>query len=972
MKTLHFSLFSQPNRGQDRPAFRRESQSYMGTISFKEGQRWISASEPELGLGTLVQIDGSRVSLLFPATGDLRQYAADNAPLKRVRFREGDRITTHDDQTLLVTNVTEQDGLLTYHAEEQPIPEAQLNDRISFNRPEDRLLNAHCDDLAAFALRRSCVEHRYHRQRADNRGFVGGRVDLIPHQLYIAHEISGRHAPRVLLSDEVGLGKTIEACLILHRLLVSGRAERILIVLPESLVHQWFVELLRKFNLWVNIFDEDRCESIERNQPGTNPFLDDQLVLCSTALVSESEKRRQQAIEASWDLLVVDEAHHLEWTPDNPSPAYQAIEALANHTEGLLLLTATPEQLGLEGHFARLRLLDPERYSDFERFTHQADHFARVATLAECLVSRQPLSPEQEKDLGDLLADLPQTDTTHPPETLLDELIDRHGPGRVIFRNTRAAIAGFPPREAHLVPLPPPSDDPDWIDHAATEFAADAGDESLHTFLSLDSDPRIKWLASQVQALSSAKILVICHSKEKALAIDDALRRQINAKTGVFHEDLPLVQRDRNAAWFAEEDGAQLLICSEIGSEGRNFQFAHHLVLFDLPLNPELVEQRIGRLDRIGQKHPIQIHVPFLEHSPQEVIALWYHQALNAFETNLEGGHQLFQRFSRRLHDFALEYPALDKQESAAELHRLLEESRTERVALFEKLHAGRDRLLELSSYREAPAGALIEHIRADDQSPVLENFMSTVFDHYGVHVEELAPRVVRLDAAGVITDAFPAIPKEGLVATYDRQRALSREDVGFLTWDHPIVTGAMDLVLSSELGNACFAIWPEQDAPAIWLDAYFELTAVAPGKWHADRFLPPTPLRCCLDHQLQPVDHESVPDIHSKCLKDAPPYRLLDNEEVKSELLPRMIREAENQAQLKAKEVIARSLAHMHDSLNHEIDRLTALAKSNDHVRPIELQLAQEQSKHLSEAISEASLRLDTVRIIWKTPDGP
>jgi len=82
------------------------------------------------------------------------------------------------------------------------------------------------------------------------------------------------------------------------------------------------------------------------------------------------------------------------------------------------------------------------------------------------------------------------------------------------------------------------------------------------------------------------------------------------------------VQRDRNAAWFAESDGARLLLCSEIGSEGRNFQFAQHLVLFDLPLNPELLEQRIGRLDRIGQTADIQIHVPYLARSPQEVLAV--------------------------------------------------------------------------------------------------------------------------------------------------------------------------------------------------------------------------------------------------------------------------------------------------------------------------------------------------------------
>ena len=87
---------------------------------------------------------------------------------------------------------------------------------------------------------------------------------------------------------------------------------------------------------------------------------------------------------------------------------------------------------------------------------------------------------------------------------------------------------------------------------------------------------------------------------------------------------------------LAEEDtGAQVLLCSEIGSEGRNFQFASNLVMFDLPFNPDLLEQRIGRLDRIGQAHDIQIHVPYLEKTAQSVLVRWYHEGLDALRTYL-------------------------------------------------------------------------------------------------------------------------------------------------------------------------------------------------------------------------------------------------------------------------------------------------------------------------------------------------
>ena len=124
-------------------------------------------------------------------------------------------------------------------------------------------------------------------------------------------------------------------------------------------------------------------------------------------------------------------------------------------------------------------------------------------------------------------------------------------------------------------------------------------------------------------------------------------------------------------------------------------------------------------------------------------------------------------------------------------------------------LEQGRDRLLELNSFRPALAQKLIDLIQEQDRQPDLENYLLDVFDHFGVHIEELAPHTWQLNPQGIITDSFPSMPAEGMVATCDRRRALSREDVGFLTWDHPMVTGAMDLLLGAETGNCAFAVLP-------------------------------------------------------------------------------------------------------------------------------------------------------------------
>ncbi len=179
------------------------------------------------------------------------------------------------------------------------------------------------DDNHWFELRRRTIEQQQQLSQSDLIGLGGARIDLLPHQLYIAHEVGKRLAPRVLLADEVGLGKTIEACLILHRQLLTGNATRALIVVPEPLLHQWLVELVRRFNLKFSLFDEERCRAIVESGQSDNPFLAEQLIICSLDLITNSQQRLSQAIDANWDILIVDEAHHLEWHKDEPSIAYQ-------------------------------------------------------------------------------------------------------------------------------------------------------------------------------------------------------------------------------------------------------------------------------------------------------------------------------------------------------------------------------------------------------------------------------------------------------------------------------------------------------------------------------------------------------------------------------------------------------------------------------------------------------------------------
>ncbi|MCU0786813.1 MAG: RNA polymerase-associated protein RapA [Verrucomicrobia bacterium] len=948
-------------------------------FNFQPGQRWISETEPELGLGTVLRVSDRTVTVVFGASAETREYARDNAPLRRVRFRVGDSLRGRDGSELTAESVIERQGLLVYAGQGRAWPEAELSDAISFNRPEERLLAGQVDPPRSFDLRAAALEHQHRRRKSGVRGFLGGRIDLIPHQLYIASEVARRLVPRVLLADEVGLGKTIEACLILHRLIQTGRAQRILILVPESLVHQWFVELLRRFNLWFHIFDEESCAAIEAAHPEANPFEDDQLVLTSISLLSGNERRLQQAFDAGWDLLVTDEAHHLGWSPESVSPEYAAVERLAGKVPGLLLLTATPEQLGMASHFARLRLLDPDRFHDLEAFIREAEHYRDVARLAQRLTARQAFAPRDIRLLAQVMSDtesnvctrlkaITDGDEARRAE-LMEALLDQHGTGRVMFRNTRATIRGFPDRVAHLYSLPAPAVDADlWI-ALADEFAADVHPAAALRFEpDLVDDPRIAWLAGLLQREAPSKILLICRTRAKAEAIEAALRLRIDVKQALFHEGLSLVQRDRSAAWFAEEDGARLLIASEIGSEGRNFQFAHHLVLFDLPPGPELLEQRIGRLDRIGQHSEIQVHVPFVAGSPQEALARWFDEGLNTFERNLHGGHELWERFGARVRDLAQDFHET-RDATRIELDRLIAETRLAREAVATRLEQGQDRLLELNSFRADTATGLVRAIGINDHDRALDAFMLEVFEHYAIQVEELGPRTFLLGSAQVFADCFPGLPAVGLTVTCDRRQALSREDMQFLTWDHPLVTGALDLLLGSEQGNSSFARWPDRKTAGVYLETIHVLECIAPAPLHVDRFLPATPIRVLVDHQGEDLGGTLAAGKLSGLLKDGDAHPLLDRPALREELLPALLQKSRAIAAEQVAGIVARAQAQMSAQLDREITRLEALRKVNRSVRPEEIQLLVEQRSKLARHLTDARLRLDAIRLIHRGP---
>ncbi|WP_294840234.1 RNA polymerase-associated protein RapA [uncultured Haemophilus sp.] len=915
-------------------------------MSFAIGQRWISETENSLGLGMITALDFRSVTLHFPATDETRIYAVAQAPLSRIALNKGEQLHHQAGWQGEVLDVQEMNGLLFYlvknaQGEEIIVNEKELSPIISFSQAKDRLFSAQIDRSEHFALRYQTLLHQQAQFQSPLRGLRGNRAGLIPHQLHIAQEVGNRVNPRVLLADEVGLGKTIEAGMILQNQLFAEKVQRVLIIVPETLQHQWLVEMLRRFNLHFSLFDEERCEDFA--EQAINPFSTESLIICALDWLKAHPNRVQQAIEAEFDSLIVDEAHHLAWSENAPSAAYLLVEQLANAIPSVLLLTATPEQLGLESHFARLRLLDPERFYDYQAFLKEQENYQPVADAVQSLLSEKPLSAVEKNHTSDLLNEQDveplfkalachnEDEKQTARQELIQNLIDRHGTSRILFRNTRQGVKGFPHRVYHQVTID------------ATE-----------------ADEKIHWLIDFLKSHRNEKILVICKTAQTAIQLEQILREKEAIRSAVFHERMSIIERDRASAYFSDsENGAQVLLSSSIGSEGRNFQFACHLVFFDLPENPDLLEQCIGRLDRIGQTRDVQIYVPCLAGSVQQDLARWYHEGLNAFEQTCPIGMTLFEQYESLLKV---------RSENKENFEQLIRQTQKQAKALRLALEKGRDRLLELNSNGGEKAQRLAAEIAQTDNSPQLVDFALNLFDIIGVEQDDLGENSIVITPTGtMLVPDFPGLKEEGVTVTFDRQLALAREELEFLTWDHPMIRQGIDLIASGDIGKVAMALLVNKQLPAgtLLVELIYMIESQSPKGLQLNRFLPPTPVRLLLDskgndlagqvnfgtlqNKLKPLGK----DIANKMVKMARPnieqlIKLGDHKI--TEIAQAQIREASKLAD---------------QTLSTEINRLIALKAVNKNIRQAEIDVLEKQRELSLEELSKASWRLDSLRVI-------
>lgn len=911
------------------------------TRTFQLGQCWMSETEPELGIGFVRGEDAGAVTIEFPLSGETRRYNKRTAPLRRLEFRVGDSVQTTQGERLTIGSIETRDGLFWYLGAGKEVKESDLSPSLKLQRPMERFLAGHWDTLAAYDLRRTTLSYRQRHSQSPARGMMGPRVQLLPHQIYVTSEISARGLPRALLADEVGLGKTIEAGWIIHRLMVTGRARRVLIITPSSLLNQWFIELFKKFNLSFWVPESQAEEEIEAEDLATQ----ERVILSMESLSLLSIRGIFDA--SQWDMIVVDEAHRITQSAGQSSESssddnYDILKGLAAKSEGLLLLTATPEQLGLKGHFARLHLIDPTRFDSFENFLRDHQKYQEIVHLADAVLSNEALKPAQEKELRTRLeGKLPEAvfKLLQDPaikRQVLTTLIDYFGTGRVYFRNSRQVVelehCFFPKRHLKKYPLE---------SHKGSKKA----------------DPLFHWLGEFGRTLGKGeKALLICKSAQQVINWEKRLRDEYALKVVAFHEGLPLLARDRNAAYFEDPDGATILLSSEIGGEGRNFQHAKHLILADLPADPDVLEQRIGRLDRIGQANDIEIHVPFQAESNEERLLRWHEEVFQSFEAPPKGAGAIFEKYREELENA-----------TGDSLSTLISKAKKDYTKTRSEIEKGRDRLIEIHSFDPQAAKSRQEKIESAEMPETLREYLERVFDTLGIHSEDLDADSVFVEPGdSMYVSYFPALPPEGLSFTFSRSRALARNDLTLMSWDHPMAVETMESIATQEMGNIAIASWKREQ---LLIDCTLVLEPVTTdSKWYADEFFPSQSIRLALDGTGTDQSAEWPWELLKKEITPPTPDAVKLAKQIPGNRLRTVLRKAMADSESQAELIKTQALAAMNAKITGEIDRLKALQSKNGLVSESEIQWWSERKSHLERAFDGARLRLDSFLLILPT----
>ena len=706
---------------------------------------------PELGVGRIVktiEIPASR-SLDDDDTYFLTKYKVkfDNNNIKVIHpldlihyvFEVNDRIVTNNRiGTVNSNNFLIKDGKISYevlfsNGKTTQIYETEIISK--YETPIKRLIAAQRIDPPKNFLVKYWANLFYSYYTSYQiKCITNSRLSLMPHQINVAHRLSEEYFPRIILADEVGLGKTIEAGIYIKEMMARNLAERILIVVPATLVKQWQFEMQNKFNIEFTIYDGKKIKDLAKNGSNLsdnklqNPFYYDNLIICSVQF-ARNWKYINLLSQISWDVVIFDESHHLRRYLVNATTGnyrktlnYELARNLSLTTESLLLLSATPLQLHSFELYSLIELIQREAFDNFSDFEHFRKNMPFINLLIANINQIDKLNNFEVKNTIKLLKNLNHLNESKSDDEILNQLKDDtfksgllnkiekdHTLSQFLIRNrkknvfseeflnervvktilvnpterelelyneirlylakiyntstnkenigigfiittlqkllTSSKFAFLKSLERRIEQIERQKsfslemnilrdEDPEYYEleledeYIDSELTFNGETESnnraekvslnfldqekiLREFYnklnSLPYDSKCQKLVELVEQIHTQnpneKVLVFTQFVDTLLYLKELLSKQEQEYfVETFYGGLDKVEKDEAVERFRSNKNFSILISTEIGGEGRNFQFARIMINYDLPWNPMKLEQRIGRIDRIGQK----------------------------------------------------------------------------------------------------------------------------------------------------------------------------------------------------------------------------------------------------------------------------------------------------------------------------------------------------------------------------------
>ncbi|HZK54247.1 MAG TPA: SNF2-related protein [Desulfosporosinus sp.] len=763
---------------------------------------------------------------------------------------------------------------------------------------------------------RNVVRNSLHMLKNATYGFetlIGSRVFLMPHQIDAIVRAMTDNPCRLMLADEVGLGKTIEACVIMKGLKERRPLLRTLIIAPQSLIHQWQNELSYKFWIEAPIYSKSANYS-------------DYLIFPLEEILGEDAK---EILNVDWDLCIVDETHRLLALNEH----YKAIYQLSCRTENLLLLSATPIQQRREEYLRLLSLLAPQRFGkmtanefagllekqgdiastvqrlmqDIESYLddHLAEEFIeeleqlgnqlndkvfsgliskidpqsddqgleivklalaylgenyqierriirhRRAELRDKLPARALEKVEYdmagseygfyERDVYEqIVSFLEQISAADPEQYILwaKRLLSSVGSSPWALRDVLCQrltqlqsidLVGFIPNEQELIQA---------IDQLCAQWQKAVEEELAGIGELLDDDPdQIRGRLGKVcnyldETLESEKYVLFTNFTQTVLPLVGALRSRFgNDAVAAFHRGKTAKELQEEVDRFQNDPKCRFILCDELGGEGRNFQLAHAIIHIDLPWFPSELEQRIGRVDRIGRTKEVTSIVFYALETVEEQLFFLWDKGLNIFHESLSGLEIALKEILAQMDHALVNDVRYGLKEALEPLERQLGEMRD--IVAKERYF---DLCRQLDHRVEAQLGQLISHFDADEGQALANTMMQWTSavglgarEDRGTNIVKFIPKLFRMNATSNTLFRPPNMQEafrrtdvdQEISGTFSRRVALEMENLLFFAPGETMFNAITENAQECYRGRCCaYAI--ELPIPREWWGLVF------------------------------------------------------------------------------------------------------------------------------------------------------